>query len=546
MKNLLIVAIGVVSVIGLPCPSHAQEDDPFGVKGEVTASDLLFGDGSDGDVIYGPATFDLYREYNFQNLTVNSGATIETHGNIIRVAGTLLNDGTITDSYTGASNGHGGPPARGGYLDYFTPILPEGGLPGFKRGGASGGGGGFVHTWDYMVDAAGGDGGWGGDGGNNGGTVVIYAKVLDNRNVIHANGLNGGEGLSGYSGEYTHYGIWPIYGDMAGGGGGGGQGGGGGDGGTVEIYFGSCQSYGTVTATGGNGGPGGTGGSGQDTHHVDLGSTEIAGAGGFGGSGHGGYPEGSDGASEPGGNGTAGAAGGDGTVTSTQTILCYLDADDDGYGDVNDPGTDVISIGDGYSSNNYDCNDNDATVYPGATELCDGLDNNCDGSLLGTEQDIDGDGLVECAIDAGGWDGDAGVTAGGDNCPTVPNPDQANSDTDSYGDACDNCPDDPNPGQEDTDGDGIGDACETCCVGRVGDANGSGEDEPTIGDVSTMIDAKFITGTCDGIIGCLPEADINQSGGSNLTCDNITIGDISMLIDYLFITGPSLGLPECL
>lgn len=86
----------------------------------------------------------------------------------------------------------------------------------------------------------------------------------------------------------------------------------------------------------------------------------------------------------------------------------------------------------------------------------------------------------------------------------------------------------------------------SCCSGRVGDANQSGDDEPTIGDVSVMIDAKFISGTCDGIFTCLPEADINQSGGSLPTCDDITIGDISILIDYLFITGSSLGLPNCL
>lgn len=85
-----------------------------------------------------------------------------------------------------------------------------------------------------------------------------------------------------------------------------------------------------------------------------------------------------------------------------------------------------------------------------------------------------------------------------------------------------------------------------CCVGRVGDVNNSGDDEPTIGDVSVLIDAKFITGTCSGLISCLPEADINQSGGSSPTCGDITIGDITILIDYLFITGSSLGLPTCL
>jgi hypothetical protein len=87
---------------------------------------------------------------------------------------------------------------------------------------------------------------------------------------------------------------------------------------------------------------------------------------------------------------------------------------------------------------------------------------------------------------------------------------------------------------------------EACCEDRVGDANGSGEDTPTIGDISVMIDAKFISSSCDGLIACLDEADINQSAAGTATCDDITIGDISYLIDYLFITGSSLGLPECL
>jgi hypothetical protein len=88
--------------------------------------------------------------------------------------------------------------------------------------------------------------------------------------------------------------------------------------------------------------------------------------------------------------------------------------------------------------------------------------------------------------------------------------------------------------------------CEIgCCQNRVGDANMSGDDEPTIGDVTVMIDAKFITGTCTGILNCLEEADINVSAPGPATCDDITIGDITILIDYLFITGPSLGLPNC-
>jgi hypothetical protein len=58
----------------------------------------------------------------------------------------------------------------------------------------------------------------------------------------------------------------------------------------------------------------------------------------------------------------------------------YLDEDRDGYGGTAYPVDWCTQFPPyGFSTNNSDCNDADASIYPGAPELIDGKDNNCNG-----------------------------------------------------------------------------------------------------------------------------------------------------------------------
>jgi hypothetical protein len=171
---------------------------------------------------------------------------------------------------------------------------------------------------------------------------------------------------------------------------------------------------------------------------------------------------------------------------------------------------------DGYEAT-VDCDDNNPSAHPGEPEVCDGVDNDCDGVADEPEDtypptwypDADGDGwgsdhdpVVQCLgpegyVDKGGDcdDGSASTYPGADeNCA---------EDIDT------NC--DGSTGFADEDMDGFA-ACEDCddtradvspagtevCDGADNDCNGSVDD----GDLSVMCPVENGQGVCNGEMGC--------------------------------------------
>lgn len=98
----------------------------------------------------------------------------------------------------------------------------------------------------------------------------------------------------------------------------------------------------------------------------------------------------------------------------------YQDSDGDGFGD---DGVSVVSCdpGAGWTSVPGDCDDLDGAVNPDAQEICDGIDNNCDGGtdegLTGTwYQDIDADGFGDPSTETTGCQPGVGWVENGDDC----------------------------------------------------------------------------------------------------------------------------------
>jgi hypothetical protein len=189
--------------------------------------------------------------------------------------------------------------------------------------------------------------------------------------------------------------------------------------------------------------------------------------------------------------------------TQLPRTVC-LDTDGDGF----------AGTGDCSAERMVDCNDNDPMAYPGALELCNGVDDSCNGQIdeglpvTSYFRDADGDGVGSTRTGEGcKGPPDGNVTQSGDCNDADPSvrPGQAESCND-VDDDCDGTRDNGLPFQDffvDADGDGYGSAnstpvssCQTTVMGRVSNPADCNDMDPTVKPGATELCNK-VDDNCD-------------------------------------------------
>jgi len=170
--------------------------------------------------------------------------------------------------------------------------------------------------------------------------------------------------------------------------------------------------------------------------------------------------------------------------------------------------TEVDNDADGYSECGGDCDDTEPAAYPTATELCDGIDNDCD-PTTDEDADPDGDGYSECAGDC--IEGSADTYPGApEECDGLDNDcdgeidEGVDYDSDGYspcdGDDCDDLNNTTHPGAPEVPYDGIDQDCDGA---DLSDLDGDGYDGGQAGDDCIDSDALVHPGAtevCDDLL----------------------------------------------
>jgi hypothetical protein len=167
----------------------------------------------------------------------------------------------------------------------------------------------------------------------------------------------------------------------------------------------------------------------------------------------------------------------DGDIDEGVTETFHADADGDGYGDAAST-TEACSPPSGYSADDTDCDDTDAAIHPGASESCNGSDDDCDGTV--DESD---------ASDAASWYRDGDRDGYGDAAASTVSCDQPSGYVADATD-CDDGDDDIHPGADETC-DGVDEDCDGTVDEEAVDADVwyADADGDGFGDAGSMSEA---------------------------------------------------------
>jgi Putative metal-binding motif len=228
----------------------------------------------------------------------------------------------------------------------------------------------------------------------------------------------------------------------------------------------------------------------------------------------------------------------DADPTRTGGSTFYADRDNDGFGDQTSPIV-ACTQPNGYVNEPVDCDDRSAAAYPGGAEVCDGVDNDCDGntddadadvtgqSTFYADNDLDGHGTVAATIEA--CTAPSGYAASSDDCDDTNSalfPGNAEI-CDGQDNNCDALADDDDPNlsgaptwYQDNDGDGFGDGTSgvvACASLGVTDGNDCDDLDPFVNpDAIEVCDSGDVDEDCNGVA---DDADLGVVGAGSWYTD---------------------------